>query len=55
MLLGRTASLIATRWYVWKHIGVAQRFIQVQAAFDCVTPYLMLWLYIGFWGYEGYK
>jgi hypothetical protein len=29
MLLGRTASLIATRWYMKKHIDVAQGFIQV--------------------------
>jgi hypothetical protein len=38
MLLGRTESLTATRWYVWEHIDVAQGLIQVWAALECVTP-----------------
>jgi hypothetical protein len=44
MLLGRTTSLIVTRWYVWRHVGIARRFIQVRAALNCVTPYFLLWL-----------
>ena len=49
MLLGRTTLLIATRWYVGKHVGIACRFIYVQAGLNCVTPYSLLWLCIDFW------
>jgi hypothetical protein len=49
MLLGRTTSLIVTRWYVRRHVSIARRFIQVWAALKCVTPYFMLWLCIDFW------
>jgi hypothetical protein len=49
MLLGRTTSLIVTRWYVRRHVGIARRFIQVWAALKCVTPYFLLWLCIDFW------
>jgi hypothetical protein len=34
MLLGRTASLTATRWYVHGHVGLAQGFIQVRATLN---------------------
>jgi hypothetical protein len=34
MLLGRTVSLTATRWYVKGHIGLARGFIQVRAALN---------------------
>jgi hypothetical protein len=32
MLLSRTASLTVTQWYMWKHVGLSQGFIQVRAA-----------------------
>jgi hypothetical protein len=38
MLLGRTTSLIVTRWYVRRNISIACRFIQVQLDLNCVTP-----------------
>jgi hypothetical protein len=31
MLLGRTTSLIATRWYVQRHVSIARRVIQVRS------------------------
>jgi hypothetical protein len=49
MLLGRMASLIATRWYEQRHVGIARRFIHVRAALNCVTPYFLLRLCIDFW------
>jgi hypothetical protein len=48
MLLGRTTLLTATRWYVQEHVDLAQRFIQVRTALECVTPYFLLWLCNGF-------
>jgi hypothetical protein len=55
MIFGRTTSLTATRWYVQGHIDLAQGFIQVQATFECITPYLSR-LRIGFsLEYEDYK
>jgi hypothetical protein len=49
VLLGRTTSLIVTQWYVQRHVSIARRFIQVQAALNCVTSYVLLWLGIDFW------
>jgi hypothetical protein len=49
MLLGKTAPLIATRWYVQRHVGITHRVIQVRVALNCVIPYFLLWLGIDFW------
>jgi hypothetical protein len=32
MFLGRTTSLIATRWFVQRHVGITRRVIRVWAA-----------------------
>lgn len=42
MLLIRTASSIATRWFMQKHAGITRRLIHVRAAQNCVTPYFLL-------------
>jgi hypothetical protein len=50
MLLGRTTSLIVTRWFVQRHVSITRRVVQVWATLNCVLPYFLLWLGINFWG-----
>jgi hypothetical protein len=55
MLLVRIALLIVTRWYVRKHVDLAQGFIQDRAALECVTPYFLFMAMFWFMENEGYK
>jgi hypothetical protein len=48
--LGRTTSLIATRWYMEEHVDDAQGFIHVWAASECVTPYFLFVVVFWSWG-----
>jgi hypothetical protein len=52
MLLGKTTSLIVIRWYVWSHVGIARRFIQIRSALNCVKPYVLLWPGIDLWSID---
>jgi hypothetical protein len=45
MLLGRTTSLIVTRWYVWMHVRT-QHSLYRFGPLECVIPYVFLMLSI---------
>jgi hypothetical protein len=45
MLLSRTSSLIATRWYMREHVGLHKNLYRFRPL-ECVTPYFLLMLYI---------
>jgi hypothetical protein len=48
MLLGRTATLIATRWYVRMHVGTQESLYRF-GPLECVIPYVMLMLSIEYY------
>jgi hypothetical protein len=55
MLLSRTVSLIATRWYVPEHVRLHKDLYRF-GSIECVTTYFLLRLYIGIaLGYTDYK
>jgi hypothetical protein len=46
MLLSRTVSLTAIRWYVREHVGSHKGLYRFRPL-ECITPYFLLRLYIG--------
>jgi hypothetical protein len=55
MLLSRTMSLTATRWYVQEHVGSRGGLYRF-GTLECVTPYFLLRLCVGILlAYTGYR
>jgi hypothetical protein len=50
MLLGKTTSLIVTRWYVWMHIRTQESLYRF-GPLECVIPHVMLVLSIEYCWY----
>jgi hypothetical protein len=46
VLLGKTVLLNVTQWFVQDARETVDSFIQVRAALRCVTPYLLVWIFI---------
>jgi hypothetical protein len=46
VLLGRTVLLTVTQWFVRDARGMTDDFLQVRAAFRCITPYFPVWIFM---------
>jgi hypothetical protein len=46
VLLGTTVLLTVTQWFVQGARETVDRFLQVQAALRCVTPYFLVWIFM---------